>query len=78
MRLTLVGVLILLVGDLVRPRSHLRNSYIYWSRCSVEALPDCIWQVLVGDRKGGWRRGVYELEGGMEAWGEAILSEVAI
>ena len=61
--LTLVGVLVQLVGALVCPRSHFRNGCICCSRCSVEALVDCRFQALVGDKKGGWGRGAYELEG---------------
>ena len=51
-RSLLVSALILLPGSLVCPWSHLRNGCTCWSRCSVEALFDCILQALVVDRKG--------------------------
>ena len=54
-RLTLVSALILLAGDLVRPRIHFRNGYTFWFRCIMEALSYCRCQGILGYSKGALR-----------------------
>ena len=39
-RSTLLSVLIMLAGYLVRPKSHLGGSFTCWSRCIVKFLPN--------------------------------------
>ena len=53
--MVLFSVLILLAGDLVRPRIHFRNGYICWYRSSTESLAYCRFQGILGYRKGALR-----------------------
>ena len=55
-RLMHVSALILFARDLGRPRSHLRNSCNYCSRCIMESLANFRLQALVGDSKGALGR----------------------
>ena len=48
---TLVRALIMLAGALVRPWIHSRNGCNCYSKCSVDALTNRRYQVLVGERK---------------------------
>ena len=75
---TLVRALIVLAGDLVRPRSHLSKGCTCWSRYSVVALSNSSCRALMEYRKGGRIRIFIILMVSMEAQGAEILPEVTI